>query len=99
MFVEEAAKQINDEMIAIYKDACHSYGMVKHWVSHFQMGISSVQDEPRIVRQSIAGDTSSVQDEPRIGRLSIVDDTSNVARVLVLSDRHIPSRKSCLSRH
>lgn len=40
-------------MFVIYKDVCLLYKNVKHWMCHYQMRHSSVQDERRSSRPSI----------------------------------------------
>ena len=43
---------IHEEMLAVYKDDCPSYGVVKHWCKEFKCGRLSVHDETRSGRPS-----------------------------------------------
>ncbi|KAJ7345950.1 hypothetical protein JRQ81_001900 [Phrynocephalus forsythii] len=55
------ARQIHDEMKAVYGDESPSYDMVVRWKRNFQSGHMSLTDKPRAGRPSIKDDLAMVK--------------------------------------
>lgn len=49
---KKTPSEIHQEMLAVYKEECPSYDVVKHWCKQFKCGRVSVLDEPRSGRPS-----------------------------------------------
>lgn len=70
---EKSPSAIHAEMLGVYKDACPSYAIVKHWCKQFRYGRMSVQDEQRSGRPSTSRE----------------EDTIRQVEVLIMEDRRI----------
>ncbi|XP_076066155.1 protein GVQW3-like [Oratosquilla oratoria] len=55
------ARQIHDEMNAVYRDDCPSYGTVVRMKRNFQTGHMSLTDEPRTGRPSLTDSAATVK--------------------------------------
>ena len=55
-----SARQIHDEMKAVYGDDCPSYDTVVRWKRNFQTGHMSLTDEPRTGRPSLTDGAATV---------------------------------------
>ena len=58
---KKSPSTIHEEMLAVYKDDCPSYDVVKHWCKQFKCGRLSVHDEPRSGRPSMSSDRNIVR--------------------------------------
>ena len=73
------ARQIHDEMKAVYEDESPSYGTVVRWKRNFQSGHMSLTDEPRAGRPSIKDDLAMVK---KVEAVILDDRRSTMERVM-----------------
>src|SRR5215469_17284062 len=52
---------IHQEMLAVYKEACPCYSVIKHWCRQFSCGRLSIYDEPRGGRPSTSTDDNNIR--------------------------------------
>ena len=73
------ARQIHDEMKAVYGDESPSYDTVVRWKRNFQSGHMSLTDEPRAGRPSIKDDLAMVT---KVEAVILDDRRSTLERVM-----------------
>ncbi|KAJ7316098.1 hypothetical protein JRQ81_002260 [Phrynocephalus forsythii] len=101
------ARQIHDEMKAVYGDESLSYDTVVKWKRNFQNGHMSLTDEPRAGRPSIKDDLAMVKkveavilDDRRLTMERVMAETGlsyGTAWRIIHEELHMNKRRTCLA--